>query len=79
MKVFVVSIIGDPTSVLSEYILGVYNTFSEARECVNDYMNTHNVILCGTEEREHHLYYTLYYEKEEENYYIAIEEIEQDG
>lgn len=76
MKVFVVSIIGDPTSTLSEYILGVFSTLSEARECADNYMNTHDVIICDIEERNNGILYTLYYEKDEENYYIDIEEVE---
>lgn len=76
MKVFVVSIIGDPTSILSEYVLGVFSTLSEARECANNYMNTHDVIICGIKERDNGVLYTLYYEREEENYYIDIEEVE---
>ena len=76
MKVFVVSIIGDPTSALSEYILDAFSTLSEARECVDNYINTHDVIICDIEERNNGVLYTLYYEKDEENYYIDIEEVE---
>ena len=76
MKVFVVSIIDDPTSTLSEYILGVFSTLSEARECADNYMNTHDVIICDIKERNNGILYTLYYEKDEENYYIDIKEVE---
>ena len=78
MKAYVVTVINDPMSDEPSYVMGVFSTMDEAEEEVDDYINTHDVIICHTNIESCGAQYTLYYARDEENYDIVIEEKEID-